>query len=116
MTVGLWEKLERLCPAKSVTIKLLLKQRLYALKMLKGDNLQEHFNIFNDLLSQLHVVSLKVEEEGKILLFLALLLASCKHMMTTLMYEKDMVGPEKVTTTLLSSHMLKDPISGARSW
>ncbi|KAK8931256.1 hypothetical protein KSP39_PZI016816 [Platanthera zijinensis] len=108
-TVGLWEKLERLYLAKSVTTRLLLKQRLYTLKMQEGGNLQEHFNVFNGLLSQLHVVGSKVEEEDKTLLLLTSLPASYKHMVTTLLYGKDTVGLEEVTSALLSSQMLKDP-------
>lgn len=107
--VGLWEKLERLYLAKSVTTKLLLKQRLYALKMQEGGNLQEHFNAFNGLLSQLHVVGSKVEEEDKALLLLTSLPSSYKHMVTTLLYGKDTVGLEEVTSALLSSQMFKDP-------
>ncbi|KAK8914556.1 hypothetical protein KSP39_PZI024197 [Platanthera zijinensis] len=107
--VELWEKLERLYLAKSVTTRLLLKQRLYALKMQEGGNLQEHFNVFNGLLSQLHVVGSKVEEEDKALLLLTSLPASYKHMVTMLLYGKDTVGLEEVTSAMLSSQMLKDP-------
>ena len=47
---ALWEKLEKLYLAKSLTNKLHLKRQLYKLKMEEGGNLMEHMNVFNGYL------------------------------------------------------------------
>ncbi|KAM1190803.1 hypothetical protein ACFX1X_011613 [Malus domestica] len=44
---ALWEKLEKLYIAKSLTNKLHLKRKLYKLKMDEGGNLMDHMNEFN---------------------------------------------------------------------
>ncbi|GFS34576.1 hypothetical protein Acr_00g0034760 [Actinidia rufa] len=48
---ALWEKLEKLYLAKSLTNKLYLKRQLYRLKMEEGGSLMEHMNVFNDTVS-----------------------------------------------------------------
>ncbi|GFZ05681.1 hypothetical protein Acr_17g0012530 [Actinidia rufa] len=48
---ALWEKLEKLYLAKSLTNKLHLKRQLYRLKMEEGGSLMEHMNVFNDTVS-----------------------------------------------------------------
>lgn len=47
---GLWLKLESLYMTKSVTNKLLLKQRLFGLRMQEGTQLRDHLDQLNPLL------------------------------------------------------------------
>ena len=47
---GLWLKLESLYMTKSLTNKLLLKQRLFDLRMAEGTKLKEHLEQLNTLL------------------------------------------------------------------
>ncbi|GFZ21302.1 Calcineurin-like metallo-phosphoesterase superfamily protein [Actinidia rufa] len=67
---ALWEKLEKLYLAKSLTNKLHLKRQLYRLKMEEGGSLMEHMNVFNGYLDQLRKVDVKINEEDKALLLL----------------------------------------------
>ena len=47
---GLWLKLESLYMTKSLTNKLLLKQRLFGLRMVEGTQLRKHLEQLNTLL------------------------------------------------------------------
>ena len=40
--------------SKSLTIKLLLKKKLYDLKMVEGSILNQHINVFNQIISDLN--------------------------------------------------------------
>ncbi|GFS39105.1 hypothetical protein Acr_00g0061200 [Actinidia rufa] len=86
---ALWEKLEKLYLAKSLTNKLHLKRQLYRLKMEEGGNLMEHMNVFNGYLDQLRKVDVKIDEEDKALLLLTSLPDSYDTLVTTLLYGKD---------------------------
>ena len=66
----LWEILEKLYPAKSLTNKLHLKRQLYGMKMEDDMNINVHMNIFNNYLDQLQKVGFKINEEDKNLLLL----------------------------------------------
>lgn len=52
-------------------------------------------------------LDVKIQEEDKILLFLSSLPMSYKHFLTMLMYGKNTSKIDKVTTTLLSSEIMK---------
>ncbi|GFS42004.1 hypothetical protein Acr_00g0077610 [Actinidia rufa] len=99
---ALWEKLEKLYLAKSLTNKLHLKRQLYRLKMEEGGNLMEHMNVFNGYLDQLRKVDVKIDEEDKALLLLTSLPNSYDTLVTTLLYEKDTVSLEQVQSSLVS--------------
>ena len=104
---GLWEKLEKLYLAKSLTNKLHLKRQLYRLKMEDGGNLMEHMNLFNGFLDQLKRVDVKIEEEDKALLLLTSLPDSYDNLVTTLLYGKDTVSLEQVEASLVSHYTQK---------
>ncbi|VFQ63957.1 unnamed protein product [Cuscuta campestris] len=59
---AIWEKLEKLYMAKSLTNKLVLKQRLYRLRMEDDDTLVGHMNVFNGLIDELKRIDVKIEE------------------------------------------------------
>ncbi|KAM0966633.1 hypothetical protein ACFX2C_022364 [Malus domestica] len=99
---ALWEKLEKLYIAKSLTNKLHLKRKLYKLKMDEGGNLMDHMNEFNGYLDQLRKVDVKVEEEDKALLLLTSLPDSYENLVTTLLHGKDTVSLEQVQASLVS--------------
>ena len=40
--------------SKSLTNKLLLKKKLYGLKMVEGSSLDQHINVFNQIISDLN--------------------------------------------------------------
>ena len=45
--------------SKSLTSKLLLKKKLYGLKMAEGSALDQHINMFNQIISDLNRVDVK---------------------------------------------------------
>ena len=47
----IWLKLESWYMSKSLTNKLLLKKKLYGLKMVEGSSLDQHINVFNQIIS-----------------------------------------------------------------
>ena len=99
---ALWEKLEKLYLAKSLTNKLHLKRQLYRLKMDECGSLMEHMNVFNGYLDQLQKVDVKIDEEDKALLLLTSLPDSYDTLVTTLLYGKDTVSLEQVQSSLVS--------------
>ena len=66
----LWLKLESLYMTKSLTNKLLLKQRLFGLRMQEGTQLRDHLDQLNTLLLELRNIDVKVEDEDAALILL----------------------------------------------
>ncbi|GJW39229.1 hypothetical protein Tco_0065074 [Tanacetum coccineum] len=60
---GVWKKLETIYMAKSLTNKLLLKQRLFSLRMKEGTSLKEHLDALNSILMDLKNVEVKIKVE-----------------------------------------------------
>lgn len=73
---------------------------MYGLKIKDGGNLQEHLNVFIDILDRFERVDVKTDEEDKALL-LTSLPDSYDNMVTTLFYGNDTVKLEEATTLLL---------------
>ena len=67
---GLWLKLESLYMTKSLTNKLLLKQRLFSLRMQEGMSLIDHLDQLNTLLLDLRNIEVKIEDEDAALILL----------------------------------------------
>ena len=87
--------------SKSLTNKLLLKKRLYGLKMVEGLALDQHINVFNKIISDMNRVDVKFEEEDMVLISPNSLLESYDNLVTTLMWGKETVGLEEITGALL---------------
>nr|GEV79101.1 retrovirus-related Pol polyprotein from transposon TNT 1-94 [Tanacetum cinerariifolium] len=62
-TAGVWKKLETIYITKSLTNKLLLKQRLFSLRMKEGSLLKENLDALNSILIDLKNVEVKIEDE-----------------------------------------------------
>ncbi|CAA0839477.1 Probable prolyl 4-hydroxylase 11 [Striga hermonthica] len=60
----IWKKLESQFMSKTLTTKLYLKQRLYGLKMQEGTDLGQHVHIFNQVVTDLASLEVKIEEQG----------------------------------------------------
>ncbi|KAL1194793.1 Retrovirus-related Pol polyprotein from transposon TNT 1-94 [Cardamine amara subsp. amara] len=65
---GLWKKLESLYMTKSLQKKLLLKRRLFALRMQSDTRLKDHLDQLNSILLDLRNIDVKVEDEDAALL------------------------------------------------
>lgn len=68
-----WLNLEALYMTKSLTNKLLLKQRLFSLRMKEGSALKEHLDALNSILMDLKNVEVKIDDEDAFFLFRYLL-------------------------------------------
>ena len=65
---------------KSLSNKLFLKKQLYSLRMKKGTPVLQHLNAFNQILSDLLALKVKLEEKEKALLLLSSLPPSYNHL------------------------------------
>ena len=92
---------------KNLMNKLYVKKQLYSLHMKEGSNLLEHFNTFNMLNTQLSSFGVHYKDEDKALLLLALLPTHFDHLVTTLMYGKETVVLDEVTSAFLSHVKMK---------
>ena len=82
--------------------------------MKEDSDLLEHLNTFNMLNTQLSSFGVNYEDEDKALLLLASLPTSFDHVMTTLMYGKEPIVLEKVTSALLSHIKMKQDGDGSQ--
>ena len=85
----IWLKLESQYMSKSLTNKLLLKKKLFGLKMVEGSALDQHINVFNQIISDLNRVDVKFEEEDMALILLNSPPESYDNLVTTLMWGKE---------------------------
>ena len=100
---------------KNLTNKLYVKKQLYSLHMKEGSDLLEHLNTFNILNTQLSSFRVNYENEDKALLLLASLPTSFDHLVTTLMYGKETIVLEEVTSALLSHIKMKQDGDGSQA-
>ncbi|CAA0833610.1 Probable prolyl 4-hydroxylase 11 [Striga hermonthica] len=103
----IWKKLESQFMSKTLTTKLYLKQRLYGLKMQEGTDLGQHVNIFNQVVTDLASLEVKIEDEDKAMILLCSLPPSYEHMVTTLSYGKETIKTEEITSALLAHNQQK---------
>ena len=74
--------------------------------MKEGTAVLEHLNFFNKIISKLLAVDVKIDEENKMLILLSSLSESYDHIVTSMLYEKNLIL-EEVRTTLLSNEIKK---------
>jgi len=86
----------------SKTNKLYLKQRLYGLTMQKGNDLAQHVNIFNQIITDLAQLDVKIKDKDIAIILLCSLPPSYKHIVTTLIYRKETIKIGEITATLLA--------------
>jgi len=85
-SADLWVKLEELYLTKSLANRLVLKQRLFSLRMSEGTSIKAHISEFISLVNDLKNVDVKVEEEDQAMLLLCSLPSSFKHFRETIIY------------------------------
>ena len=73
--IAIWLKLESRYMSKSLTNKLLLKKKLYGLKMTERSTQDQHINVFNHIVSNLNLIDVKFKEEDMELILLNLYLS-----------------------------------------
>ena len=92
----IWLKLESRYMSKSLTNKLLLKKKLYGLKMAEGSALDLHINVFNQIISYLNRVDVKFEEEDMTLILLNSLSESYDNLVASLVWGKETLELEEI--------------------
>ena len=100
IATGLWSKLETLYMKKSLSNKLYLKKQLYGLCMKEETSVLQHLNSFNKVISVLLAIDVKIDEEDKALIFLSSLPESYDYIVTTILYGKETLILEEVTSSL----------------
>ncbi|KAJ4700747.1 Retrovirus-related Pol polyprotein from transposon TNT 1-94 [Melia azedarach] len=96
---GLWVKLEGLYMTKSLTNKLLLKQRLFSLRMQEGMPLRDHLDQLNTILLELRNIDVKVEDEDAALILLVSLPLSYENFVQSFIVGKDTMSLEEVRSS-----------------
>ena len=76
--------------------------------MTKQTAVLEHLNFFNKVINEL-LVDVKIDEEDKAVILLSSLLELYDHIITTMLYGKETLILEEVTSTLLSNEIRKRP-------
>src|SRR3954465_981800 len=104
---GAWKKLEELYAGKSLTNRLYLKKRLYTLRMEEGSAVKEHLDAFNSIIMDLGNVDIKVESEDQALILLCSLPKSYNTFVDTLLYGKDSISLDDVSSSLKSRELKK---------
>ncbi|GAA0178681.1 hypothetical protein LIER_29870 [Lithospermum erythrorhizon] len=93
---GLWLKLESLYMTKSLTNKLLLKERLFGLRIQEDTSLKNHLDHLNSILLDLHNIDIKIEDEDAALILLASLPMSYENFRESMTNDKDSLSLEEM--------------------
>jgi hypothetical protein len=64
--------------------KLFMKTRLYNLRMQEGSDLQQHVNVFDNIITKLVKLGVKIDDEDKGIILLCSLSGSNDYLVTTL--------------------------------
>lgn len=102
---ALWLKLESLYMTKSLTSKLMLKQRLFTLRMNEGTTLKDHLDRLNSILFDLRNIDEKVNDEDAALLLLISLPSSYENFVQPFIVNKDIISLEEVRSALHAREM-----------
>ncbi|KAL6562436.1 hypothetical protein OROGR_003443 [Orobanche gracilis] len=98
----LWEKLEQLYQGKGISNRLYLNEQFHTLRMNGDTKISDHLSVLNGIVSELEAIGVKVEDEDKALRLILSLPSSYEHMKPILMYGKETLKYEDVTSKLLS--------------
>src|SRR3954463_7628209 len=102
-----WKKLEELYAGKSLTNRLYLKKRLYTLRMEEGSAVKEHLDAFNSIIMDLRNMDIKVKSEDQAMILLCSLPMSYDTFVDTLLYRKDYISLDDVSSALKSRELKK---------
>jgi hypothetical protein len=104
-TKDLWDKLGKLYQSNSLVNTLLLRKKLYNLRMRDGDSLAEHLNSFNTMVSHLISVEIKILDEDKCISLLCYLPDSCDSLVVAIGSNTTSLKFDEVVSSLLSEEM-----------
>ena len=86
--------------AKSVTNRLLLKSRLYDLRLEEGKPLKPHLDEFYSIVMDLQNIDVKLDDKDLAIYLLCSLPPSYKHFRETLLYGRDNLSSDDVKNAL----------------
>ena len=66
-TKELWEKLEEMYQAKSLSNRLYLKEQFFKLQMEEGTKFFDHLSVLNGIFFELQSIGVKIDDEDKAL-------------------------------------------------
>lgn len=90
---------------KSLTSKLMLKQRLFTLRMNEGTTLKDHLDRLNSILLDLRNIDEKVNDEDTALLLLISLPSSYENFVQPFIVNNDSISLEEVRSALHAREM-----------
>lgn len=80
--------------------KLFAKQQLYNLKMQEGSDLQQHLNVFNNIITDLVRLGMMIDDKDKEIILLCLLPCSYdRYLVTNLTYGKCIISLDVIFAT-----------------
>lgn len=94
---------------KSISNWMYLKQQIYIVQIKEHTYVTRHLNMSNKILWKLINIDVKLKDETNALLFWPLLFFLFKHLFTIILYNKNTIQLEEVTSFLLSNEMRKRP-------
>lgn len=104
-TTTLWLKLESLYMTRSLTNKLLLKQRLFLLRMKDGMLLKDHLDELNSIFMDLKNVEVKIDDEDAILILLVSLSSSYENLVNSFIVGRDTISMEEFRSSIHSREL-----------
>jgi len=106
-TSSLWERLQDHYLKKSLTNQLILKLRLFLLRMHEGLPIKSHIVEFSSIINDLDKIEVKIEDEEQALLLLCSLLSSYKSFREAIIYG----GKSTIKANKVKKHLFnKDKI------
>jgi len=102
---ALWEKLGTLYQFKSLVNKLFLRKKLYNLRMKDGDSVIENLNAFNNVVSQLLSVDIKISDEDKCINLLCSLPDSWDSLVIAIGSNATTLQFDEIVSSLLTKEM-----------
>ncbi|KAI4330702.1 hypothetical protein MLD38_028962 [Melastoma candidum] len=110
IAASLWKTLEDKYQNKSLTNRLYLKQRLYALRMTESASVKEHVDNFNRIVLDLQGVDVKIDDEDQALILLCSLPSSYENFVDTMLYGRETISVSNVKDAPQSKE-LKEKVS-----
>lgn len=107
-TIALWGKLVTPYMTKSLTDRLVLKQRLYTFRLDEGEHLNGHISQFVTFLNDLKNVEVNIDDKDQVTLLLYSLPPSYKSFKENMIYSKDKLSFEDMKENLLSKNKLNN--------
>ena len=114
-TKGIWEKLESLYMAKSVTNRLLLKSRLYDLRLEEGKPLKPYLDDFYSIVMDLRNIDVEIDDEDLAIFLLCSLPPSYKNFRETLLYGRENLSSEDVKNALTQRDLIDTQLASKSS-